>query len=180
MRLIITGKGFEVSDYLEDLVTKKAEKLGRYFKPDTEVRTMLSIQRGRHICEVTTQFAGSTLRCEERSGDMYSAVDACLKKLERMVRKYRTRFEKNLHEKIVYSDELVYDDEDDDVVEETGEIVRRKTFPTKPMSVSEATEQMELLGHNFFAFVNEKTSEINILYKRYDGGLGLLEPDEAN
>ena len=100
MQLIITGKGLEVSDYLNDLVTKKASKLERYFKPETEVRVTLSIERGRHIAEVTVLFAGSVLRCEERSGDMYNSIDACLKKLERMVRKYRTRFENDLKKEL--------------------------------------------------------------------------------
>ena len=176
MQLIITGKGLEVSDYLNDLVTKKASKLERYFKPETEVRVTLSIERGRHIAEVTVLFPGSVLRCEERSGDMYNSIDACLKKLERMVRKYRTRFEKNLREKIVYTDEYIYDSAEPEEDEE-AELVRRKSFPAKPLSVAEAQTQMELLGHSFFAFVNEETSEINVLYRRYDGNLGLLEPD---
>lgn len=178
MQLIINGKGLEVSDYLNDLVTKKASKLDRYFKPETEVRVTLSIERGRHIAEVTVLFAGSILRCEERSGDMYNSIDACLKKLERMVRKYRTRFEKHLREKIIYSNELVYE-ADEEETENDGEIVRRKKFPAKPMSVTEAQTQMELLNHNFFAFVNEESGEINVIYKRYDGNLGLLEPDDA-
>ncbi len=176
MRLNITGKSFEISEYLNGLVTKKASKLEKYFKPDTEVKVTLSIERGIQIAEVTVLFAGSVLRCEERSGDMYNSIDACLKKLERMVRKYKDKFERNLHEKFTYTEEYVYEPEED-LDTDNASVVRKKSFPAKPMSLAEATEQIEMLGHSFFAFVNEESGEVNVLYRRYDGNYGLLEPD---
>ena len=85
MRLSVTGKGMEVSEYLERTVAKKAGKLERYFKNDTDVFVTLSIEKSRHIAEVTVPFDGVTLRTEEVSGDMYNSIDAALKKLERQL-----------------------------------------------------------------------------------------------
>ena len=176
MRLSVTGKGMEVSDYLTDLVEKKARKLERYFKPNTEVRVTLSIEKSRHIAEVTVYFDGVLLRTEEVSGDMYNSIDASLKKLERQIRRHRTKLEKRLHEGAYGFEEPVFEGgceyEEDD-----AKIVRRKTFPAKPMHLEEAVLQMELLGHSFFVFVDADSDEVNVLYKRKDGDLGLLTPD---
>lgn len=178
MRLSVIGKGMEVSNYLKDLVEKKARKLDRYFKPDTEVNVALSIEKSRHICEVTVPFDGAVLRTEEISGDMYSSIDAALKKLERQIRRHRTKLEKRLHDGVYENfDSPVYVDvdEEDDMPE--AEVVRRKRFPAKPMLLDEAELQMELLGHDFFVFVNGETGDVNVLYRRNDGNLGLIEPD---
>ena len=176
MRLTVKGKGMGVSEYLNSTVEKKAKKLERYFKEDTQVTVLLSIERSMHICEVTVPFTGVTLRAEERSGDMYNSIDASLKKLERMIRRHRTRLEKRLHEKAYDYAAPVYAAEEEEQEEEIS-LVRRKKFPVKPMDVAEAEAQMELLGHSFFVFVNVETEEVNVLYKRKDGNHGLIEPD---
>ncbi len=177
MLLTIKGKGMAVSEYFENIVTKKAKKLERYFKDDTEVIVMLSIEKSRHIAEVTVPFFdGILLRTEESSGDLYSSIDAALKKLERMIRRHRTRLEKDLHEKAYSYEEPVYEEEPL-MGEEEAKLVRRKTYPIKPMSLEEAELQMELLGHAFFVFVSAQTGQTNVLYKRRDGNYGLLEPE---
>jgi len=176
MRLTVKGKGIEVSEYLNNTVEKKAKKLERYFKEDTQMTVALSIERSMHICEVTVPFTGVTLRAEERSGDMYNSIDASLKKLERMIRRHRTKLEKRLHEKAYDYAAPVYGEENE-VEEEEGKLVRRKKFPVKPMDVAEAEMQMELLGHSFYVFVNVETGDVNVLYKRKDGNYGLIEPD---
>jgi len=177
MRLIVSGKGMEVSDYLNDLVEKKARKLERYFRPETEVYVTLSIERSRHIVEVTVPFEGVTLRTEEVTGDMYNSIDAALKKLERQIRRHRTKLEKRLRDD-AYGEEtpIYYGEEEEDIYEE-AKVVRRKHFPVKPMDVEEAVLQMEMLGHSFFVFVNGETGDVNVLYRRKDGDLGLIEPD---
>ena len=179
MLLTIKGKGMAVSEYFENIVTKKARKLERYFKDNTEVIVTLSIEKSRHIAEVTVPFFdGTLLRAEESSGDLYGSIDAALKKLERMIRRHRTRLEKDLHEKAYTYEEPVYEEEEPLMdEEEPAKLVRRKTFPAKPMSIEEAELQMDLLGHAFFAFVSAETGEVNVLYRRRDGNYGLLEPD---
>lgn len=176
MKILISGKGMEVSNYLYELVEKKAGKLSRYFKPETEVQVTLSIEKSRHIAEVTVPFDGVILRVQESSGDMYASIDASLKKLERQIRKHRTRLEKRLYEGAFDYAEPLYG-EDVDEFEESPTVVRTKNFPVKPMDVEEAELQMEMLGHSFFVFVNAATGQVNVLYKRHDGNLGLLEPD---
>ncbi|MBQ9942415.1 MAG: ribosome-associated translation inhibitor RaiA [Christensenellaceae bacterium] len=176
MRLSVTGKGMQVSNYLENIVTKKASKLERYFKKNTDIYVTLSIEKSRHICEVTVPFDGVVLRTEEVSGDMYNSIDASLKKLERQIRRHRTKLEKRLHETAYDYEAPVYYEEDGEE-EPEATLVRRKKFPVKPMDIDEAEMQMELLGHNFFVFTNAATHEVNVLYKRNDGDLGLLEPE---
>ena len=174
MNLEVNGKGLQVSEYLEDIVTKKASKLERYFKKDTTVYVTLSIEKSRHICEVTVPFDGVTLRAEEASGDMYQSIDASLKKLERQIRRHRTRLEKRLRPAEETMAPVFYEEEVDEV---EAQLVRRKQFTVKPMDIEEAKLQMELLGHEFFLFKNTETDSICVLYRRKDGDLGLLEPD---
>ncbi len=175
MRVIIAGKGMDVSDYLKDLVSKKVSKLKRYFDEDTEAHITMSIQRSRHIVEVTIPFDGIVLRGEEATGDMYASVDGVIKKLEKQIHKHRTALKRRLHEG-------AFTKEDDEYAEILAEekqpaVVRTKKFVVKPMDIEEAKMQMELLGHQFFVFRNAVTNEINVLYQRHDGDLGLIEPD---
>ena len=174
MRLSVTGKGMEVSEYLESIAEKKARKLERYFKDDTDVHVLLSIEKGRHIAEVTVPFDGVVLRTEEVSGDMYNSIDAALKKLERQIRRHRTKLDKRLKD-TAGAAEPIYDDADAYVSE--AKLVRRKSFPVKPLLIDEAELQMDMLGHDFFMFVNGQTGDVNVLYKRTDGDLGLIEPE---
>ena len=175
MRISISGKGMEVSDYLKEIMTKKVSRLQRYFDEDTEAHITMSIQRSRHIVEVTIPFDGVVLRGEEATGDMYASIDGVLKKLEKQIHKHRTALKKRLHEGAFAKDGLEY--QDDIADEKMPVIVRTKKFVVKPMDVEEAKMQMELLGHQFFVFRNAKSHEINVLYKRQDGDLGLIQPD---
>lgn len=176
MRVSIAGKGMEVSDYLKEIVTKKVSKLQRYFNEDTEAHITMSIQRSRHIVEVTIPFDGIVLRGEEATGDMYASIDGVLKKLEKQIHKHRTALKRRLHEGAFASGDYEYHTE---ITEErVPAVVRTKRFIVKPMDIEEAKMQMELLGHQFFVFRNAKSHEINVLYKRNDGDLGLIEPDE--
>ncbi len=172
MRVTISGKGMEVSDYLKDLVTKKVSKLKRYFDEDTEAQITMSIQKSRHIVEVTIPFDGIVLRGEESTGDMYASVDGVIKKLEKQIHKHRTALKRRLRDGAFTKEDDIYD-----TAEKMPAIVRTKRFVVKPMDIEEAKMQMELLGHQFFVFRNAKTNEINVLYQRHDGDLGLIEPD---
>ena len=98
MRVIISGKGMEVSDYLKDLVTKKVMKLERYFGESTEAHITMSVQKSRQIVEVTIPFDGIVLRGEEATEDMHTSIDGVLKKLEKQIHKHRTALKKRLHE----------------------------------------------------------------------------------
>ena len=178
MLISITGKNIEISDYLRDLVDKKVAKLERYFAPETEVQVTLSVEKSRHIVEVTIPYEGGIIRGEEITTDMYASIDNVLDKLEKQIIRHRTRLEKNLRQGAFKYDEPLFSDsyeEFDD--EEPYRIVRVKRFPMKPMTEEEAMLQLELLNHSFYVFANADTGLINVLYKRKDGNYGLIEPD---
>lgn len=170
MKVTIVGKNLEVSDYLRNLTDKKVAKLERFLKPDTQVSVTLAVERSRHICEVTIPFDGVVLRAEEVTGDMYASIDTALDKLERQIRRHRTKLARDLRA------EIDFPQAEDEADEPERRIVRTKRFAYKPMSVEEAALQMDLVGHSFFVFTNAETDQVNVLYLRKDGDLGLIEP----
>ncbi len=178
MRISITGKNIEVSDYLRELVDKKVGKLERYFNKDTEVQVTMAVERNRHIVEVTIPYDGGIIRGEEVTGDMYASIDNVLDKLEKQIIRHRTKLEKGLKSGAFKYDEPLFGGSYDDVEEEdVPRIVRVKRFSIKPMSEEEAMLQLELVGHSFYVFENASTGDINVLYARKDGNYGLIEPE---
>jgi putative sigma-54 modulation protein len=173
MDINIQGKGMDVSDYLKGIVNKKVGKLKKYFKPETIAHVTLSIEKSRHIAEVTIPFDGIVLRAEETSTDMYSSIDGCLKKLEHQIMRHRTKLEKRLHHEAFKEEQLLFHDAY--IEEEIPKLVRTKRLSVKPMSLDEAVMQMELVGHSFFVFRDAEYDEINVIYKRKDGNIGLIE-----
>ncbi len=177
MRISITGKNLEVSDYLNDLVNKKVGKLERFFPQDAEVFVTLSVEKNRHIVEVTIPYDGGVIRGEEITGDMYASIDNVLDKLEKQIIRHRTRLEKCLRSGALREMESTLGGSDDEADEEGPKIVRVKRFAIKPMSEEEAMLQIEMVGHSFYVFLNAETNRMNVLYKRKDGNYGLIEPE---
>ena len=175
MRISITGTNIEISEYLSDLVNKKMLKLERYFPQDTVAQVTLSVERNRHIVEVTIPFPGGIIRGEEVTGDMYASIDNVIDKLEKQIIKHRTRLEKNLRLDALKTPEIIEGEELEDEYE--PRIVKVKRFDMKPMTVEEAMLQLELLGHSFYVFTNAETNDINVIYQRRDGNFGLIEPE---
>ncbi|MBU5270113.1 ribosome hibernation-promoting factor, HPF/YfiA family [Clostridium cochlearium] len=175
MKITVTGKNIEVTNALRNVVEKKLEKLDKYFKPDIEAQVTLSVEKNRQIIEVTIPFNGVILRGEEANEDMYASIDLVIDKLERQIRKQKTKLQKRM-----YGDSLRFQfipDYEGDKSKEESKIVKTKRFAMKPMSSEEAVLQMELIGHNFFVFENGDTGEVNVIYKRKDGNYGLIEPE---
>ncbi|OBZ07879.1 ribosomal subunit interface protein [Bacillus sp. FJAT-27264] len=181
MQFSIRGQQIEVTDALRDYVDKKLSRLEKYFDapPTSEGYVTLSVVRGLHTVEVTIPLAGVTLRAEDRSDDMYSSIDAVVDKLERQIRKHKTKLNRKFRQegslKTLFveggsSVAVEEQDTDDDL-----EVVRNKRFTLKPMDVEEAILQMNMVGHNFFVFSNIDTSEVSVVYKRNDGKYGLIE-----
>lgn len=173
MQITIIGKNIEVSEYLRDLANKKVSKLARYFPQDAEVQVTMSVEKNRHIVEVTIPYAGGIIRGEEVTGDMYASIDNVISKLEKQIIRHRTKLEKSLRYEETPQDSGWYEDDED----EGPQIVRVKRFSMKPMSIEEAMLQMELLGHSFYVFMNDNTNMINVLYSRKDGNYGLIEQE---
>lgn len=139
----------------------------------------LGVVRGLHTVEVTIPLAGVTLRAEDRSDDMYASIDAVVDKLERQIRKHKTKLNRKFRQEGGLKTLFVEGSPSAVAVEEQDyddlEVVRNKRFTLKPMDVEEAILQMNMVGHNFFVFSNIDTSEVSVVYKRNDGKYGLIE-----
>lgn len=174
MDIKIRGKNIEVTPSLREHVEKRLGKLDKFLKEDQDVQVTLLVEKDRHQVEVTIPLGGYILRGEEETGDMYASIDMVVDKLERQVRKYKTRLAKRLKE------DSLKDLGNGNTPEEENEkplVVRTKRFAIKPMPVDEAIMQMNLLGHSFFVFSNAETEEVNVVYRRKDGNYGLIEPE---
>ncbi|MFD3158233.1 ribosome hibernation-promoting factor, HPF/YfiA family [Haloimpatiens sp. FM7330] len=170
------GKNIEVTNALKNMVEKKLSRLDRYFEPSVQAQVTFSVQKNNQIIEITIPFNGVILRGEESHQDMYAAIDLVLDKLERQIRKQKTKLARRIHEGSVrFSSIPDYEPRDDE--EKEPKIVKTKKFAIKPMSVEEAVLQMELLGHNFFVYKDAENLEVNVVYKRKDGNYGLIEPE---
>lgn len=181
MKFTITGKKLEVSEELRAYAEKKVGKIERLFRSgDSEAFITFSRERGRYTAEVTLKNNGMFYRVSETTGDMFASIDSACASIERQIRKNKTRLAKKLRdgafEREVQPDFLPADD-----AAEAGafEIVRRKRFPIKPMSVEEAILQMDLLEHTFFVFRDVAADgAVSVVYRRKNGGYGLIS-DEA-
>ncbi len=180
MKINVRGKNIDATPSLVEYAHKKIGKLDKHFDENTDVQVVMSIIRDEHIVEVTVNLNGLILRGEETTGDMYASIDQVVDKLERQVKKYKTRMNKSMRQKglrQMSEEHAALEAEAREEEEETPRVVRTKRFPLKPMSVEEAILQMDLLGHNFFVFANAETEAISVIYKRKDGNYGLIEPE---
>jgi len=184
MKFHIRGKNVEVTDALREYAEKKLGRLERYFEvpPTSEGAITLSVNKNKHTVEVTIPFSAVTLRAEEKSEDMYASIDLVIDKLERQIRKHKTRVNRRVRQEGTQRAVFKESFEQASTVrvleeEEEGpyEVVRTKRFQLKPMDMEEAILQMNLLGHNFYVFANSETSGVNVVYKREDGRYGLIE-----
>ena len=173
MKFVYTSKDMAVSESLKSRVEKKLAKMERYFREEPEATVRFKVQKGaRNIVEITVNAGGVILRAEESSNDMYLSIDRAVDKLESQLRRHRTKLEKRIR-----TSELEPVVEAPVFEEQSYDIVRTKKFSVKPMSIEDAITQMELLGHDFFLFLNKENETMNVLYRRNDGSYGLLQPD---
>ena len=171
MKFTIVERKMKIDDDLRAYALRKVEKLDRYFQQDSDTTLTFSELRGKQTVEVTVRQVGLVVRAEETTSDMFASVDGAVSSIERQIRKHKTRLEKRLREgafdKIAGQQAALAEDDFD--------VVRRKRFDVKPMSVEEAILQMNLIGHSFFAFRNEeKDGAFSVVYRRNDGGYGVL------
>lgn len=177
MNIKFTGKNMDVTEALRDVTEKKIGRLDKFFQKDIEGNVTFSSQKNRKIIEVTINLPGTIIRAEESSDDMYASIDKAVDVLERQIRKYKTRLQKQYKntETIRFENviPLTAEEEEDD----SPKLVKTKKFILKPMSSEEAVLQMELLRHNFFVFMDGETGSVNVVYKRKDNNYGLIEPE---
>lgn len=174
MKINITGKNFTTYKRLEDTIDKKFEKLGKYFSDDITINVVLSQERGKDKIEVTINAKGTVFRAEEVAADVYEGIDKAVDKLSSQMAKYKGKLQKRYNDNKSLRFENIPEVDEDEEIEEV-KIVRTKKFELQPMEVEEAIIRMEMLGHDFFVFLDMETDSVNIVYSRKDGNYGLLE-----
>ena len=174
MKFVIVGRNIEVTPGLKSAVEEKIGKLEKYFNPDTEVHVTLSVEKDRQKIEVTIPVKGNIIRSEQVSNDMYVSIDLVEEIIERQLKKYKNKIVDKQQAASSFSKMYMENDYTDD---EEIKIVRTKRFDIKPMYPEDACIQMELLGHNFFVFINAETDQVNVVYKRKGDTYGLIEPE---
>ena len=181
MKFVFTDKKVNLPNKVHAYAEKKVGKLDRYFKADTEAAIVFSVEKDRNNVELTIRSGGTIIRVAESTSDMFATIDAAVSSVERQIRKNKARLEKRLRQdaftRSVDAEELSsFAPEGEE--EEVFRIVRTKRFPIKHMTVEEAVLQMNLVGHTFFAFKNaDDDGAFAVVYKRNDGGYGLIEDD---
>ena len=174
MRFIITGRNIDVTEGLKSAVEEKLGKLDRFFAVETEVNVTLSVEKERQQIEVTIPVKGNIIRSEQVSSDMYVSIDLVEEVIERQLKRYKNKIVDKQQNASEFAPEYIEKEYED---EEEIKIIRSKRFGIKPMVPEEACVQMELLGHNFFVFLNAETNEVNVVYKRKGNTFGLIEPE---
>jgi ribosomal subunit interface protein len=175
MKYNVRGDKILVTDAIKDYITEKIDKLNKYFDEPDEITAniLIKVKGYNQTIEVTIPTTSFTIRNEESAEDLYAAIDSVVDKIERQIRKNKTKINK-ISKNALKKLNLMYQEEEK---EEDTKIVRRKTLNTKPMSEEEAILQMEMLGHDFFIFKDSNTSNICILYKRKDNNYGVIETE---
>ena len=172
MNINVRSRKNDVTPAMREYAEKRLAKFDKMMGGVDDVTVLHNVAKDNHIVEVTIFVDGIILRSEVLGDDMYACIDLAVEKLERQVRKHKTRLEKRFRKEAqkasIQQIEALPNDQ---------KLVKTKKFDRKPLTVDEAIMQMELLGHNFFAFVNEETGDINVIYKRKDEDYGLLMPE---
>ena len=184
MELLVVGKNFEITQSVRDYLTKKINKLIRHLPDIDEAKIEIHEEKTkspehRVSVQVTIKNRGTLLRSEERSANVHTAIDAVVDVLGRRIERYKGKFDKKGRGAYL-SRQIPAISEKKVVNRRSGfisEIVRVKRFKVRSMIVEEAIEQMELLSHDFFLFVNSESGELNLVYRRKDGNYGIIEAE---
>lgn len=194
MHVTVTGRNIDLTPALKDYLIEKLKRAQKHFDQPLDATALLSVAKNPSIpnnqtAEVTLKVNGTVIRGEESTENMYASIDLVADKIERQLRKYKTRYwqrsTKGNHKEPAMEVVDVGTEEDDDFSVQKAitfeairpKIVRSKKFPLKPMKPEEAASHMDLLGHDFFMFINSETGQVNTVYHRRDGNYGLIEPE---
>lgn len=173
----VRGENIEVTQAIRDYAEKRVSKLEKFFTdvPDATAHVNLKVYPDKTAkAEVTIPLSFLVLRAEETTDDLYKSIDFVVEKLERQVRKYKTKINRKQRQRGL-EEFAVLEPEQEESSEPELEIVRSKRIDLKPMDSEEAVLQMNMLGHDFFIYSDAETADINIVYRRNDGRYGLIE-----
>ncbi len=193
MQVTVTGRNLELTTALKDYLTEKLQRSQKHFDHALAATALLSVAKNPSVAqnqtaEVTIKLNGSVIRGEESTENMYASIDLVADKIERQLRKYKTRYYQKGNKIKSKNGSHIVDigaqmDYDTIIAKEIAEdslmpkIVRSKRFTLKPMPAEEACKHMDLLGHDFFMFINSDSNQVNTVYHRRDGNYGLIEPE---
>lgn len=171
MNILVTARHMELTDALKGYAEEKVSKFDRFLGNILEARIILTFEKNAHTAEVLLNANGMLILAESTTGEIYSAIDDVVEKLEKKVNRYKGKLASY---RTAPNREIP--EEPRAPMDEGGRIIKHKRFDIKPMTPEEASLQMELLSKNFFIFTNAITGDINVIYKRNDGNYGLIEP----
>lgn len=171
MNITIIGRKCSPRESFKERAEKKLSKIDRFFSSEADAKITVTVEKSYQSVEITVNSNGMIFRAQEKAENMNDALDKCVDNLIRRIRKNKTKLEKQLKNG-AFDDYAL-----EEIPEETEfDIVRTKSVAVKPQSVEEAILQMNMLGHEFYLFTNSANDTISLVYKRKDGGYGLLEP----
>lgn len=169
MRIEFLCRNYNASDKLKDVITKKVDKLDKFFEEDTKAKIVLKKSKDLETLEITIAVANGIARAEVTGDNMYDLIDIALPKLEKQIIKHHAKMKSKKFKVKDLAGEVVEQKEPE------RKVVRSKSYNLVPMTTDDAIEEMELVGHDFYVFLNKETGNINVLYARNDGDYGLIE-----
>ena len=182
MQVSVTFRHMEATDALKTFASDKVSRIEKYIHTPTDAHVVLSVEKHMHRAEINVTANGVRIRGEETSGDMYGSIDGATAKIEKQVKRYReklaTHKPREGHAMKVRHNviEIQPSQEGGAVTEAPANVVRHEELDARPMVVEEAMMQMDLMHEEFHVFLNAKTNDMNVLYRRKDGSFGLIEP----
>ena len=185
MQVSITGRHIEITDAMRNHVEKRLGHVKRYFDGLLDAQVVLTVERHRHVAEMTLYANSICMHGHEATGDMYTSVDKVVEKIERQLRRYKGKLQSHRQARKGKAEELptlsvrldVLDSEDVESSVEHPRVIRSQRFHIKPMSLDEAVMQMDLLQQDFLVYREAQQNRINVIYRRPDGNYGLIDPE---
>lgn len=170
MKIIVNGRHLEITPALKSYSEEKIGRFEKYLSNITEAVVTLSVEKYRHKAEVLLKVNGVKIQAQAVTDEVYSAIDEVVEKLEKQVKKHKEKIQAKRKggKKGEFASSAA--------VSEMGRIIKHKKFDMKPMSPEEAVYHMDLLDKDFLVFINDRSGDMNVVYKRRDGNFGLIEP----
>ncbi len=171
MKVEIMGrKNYSINSNIEEVVESKIAKLEKYFGDDANLKVILKKEGAKACIEISINVSGCDMRAQALAENMYDAIDEVIPKIERQIRKHKTRLEKRLKQTAF---EEVYEEP---AIPFSTSVVKEKEFALKPISRDEAIHMLDILDHDFYVYLSEETGAIQVIYRRHDGDYGLIKP----
>lgn len=175
MKITYTARKVNLKDNFKDRVEKKLLKFEKLFSEDAAVNVVVTLEKNRQTVEITIRDHAMVYRAESTMEEMNDALDKVVDMLMRQIRKNKTKLEKKIKTSSI-EDLLAEISDYDEPEDDEYRVVRKKQVLIKPISIDEAILEMNMIGHNFFMFINAETDAVNVVYKRSNGDYGILEP----